>query len=87
MVRNPNWPQCAHFLTPQSDPSIKAILLKIDQENKHKFIMEDLDESTVYVYEQNLPEFKDLLDAMLRKTSMREGEEESSGDDEDEDDL
>jgi len=66
----------------ECDPSIKAILLKIDQEAGHAFIIEDLDESTLVVKEQKLAEFKHQLNMMLRKTSMQEKEEDSSGEDE-----
>ncbi|KAF8252372.1 hypothetical protein K440DRAFT_633662 [Wilcoxina mikolae CBS 423.85] len=64
----------------ECDPSIKAILLKIDQEAGHAFIIEDLDESRLVVKEQKLVEFKHQLNMMLRKTSMQEREEDSSGD-------
>jgi TFIIH basal transcription factor complex TTD-A subunit len=70
-------------LTPHnSDPSIKAILLKIDADNNHMYIIEDLDESTLVVKENKLNEFKYHLDALLKRTSMQEREEESSGDEE-----
>ncbi|KAA8892979.1 TFIIH subunit TTDA/Tfb5 [Sphaerosporella brunnea] len=65
----------------ECDPSIKAILLKIDQDAGHAYIIEDLDESTLVVKEQKLADLKHQLDAVLRKTSMQEREEESSGDD------
>lgn len=44
----------------QADPSIKAIIVKIDSE-KHDFIVEDLDDETVVVKESKLTELKERL--------------------------
>jgi len=44
----------------QCDPSIKAIIAKIDGE-RHEFIIEDLDDETVVVKESKLAELKELL--------------------------
>lgn len=63
-----------------SDPSIKAILLKIDTDGGHAYIIEDLDESHLVVKEAKLAELKMRLDEVLRKTSMQEREEETSDD-------
>lgn len=44
----------------QCDPSIKAIIAKIDGE-RHEFIIEDLDDETVVVKESKLGELKEKL--------------------------
>ena len=44
----------------ECDPSIKAIILKIDQE-KHDYIVEDLDDQTLVIKESQLPRLKARL--------------------------
>ena len=65
---------------PKSDPSIKAILVKLDRDNGHMYIIEDLDDSTLVVKEQKLSELKSKLGDTLRKTAMQEREDSSSSD-------
>lgn len=43
------------------DPSIKAIILKIDQEH-HDYIVEDLDDQTLVIKESQLPRLKVRLE-------------------------
>jgi len=64
----------------ECDPSIKAILLKIDADGGHIFVIEDLDESHLVVKEAKLAELKMRLDDVLRKTSMQERQEATSDD-------
>lgn len=45
----------------ECDPSIKAIILKIDQD-KHDYIVEDLDDQTLVVKESQLPNLKARLE-------------------------
>ena len=45
----------------ECDPSIKAIILKIDSE-RHDFIVEDLDDSALVIKEKQLPLLKARLD-------------------------
>ena len=45
----------------ECDPSIKAIILKIDQES-HDYIIEDLDDETLVIKESMLPRLKARLD-------------------------
>ena len=45
----------------ECDPSIKAIILKIDSE-RHDYIVEDLDDSTLVIKEKQLPSLKARLD-------------------------
>lgn len=61
----------------QCDPSIKAILVKIDSENANEFIIEDIDDETVLIKEGK----HDLLKIKLRdalKDTVREPEESES---------
>ncbi|KAL8927076.1 MAG: hypothetical protein Q9208_002622 [Pyrenodesmia sp. 3 TL-2023] len=53
----------------ECDPSIKAIILKIDQE-KHDYIVEDLDDQTLVVKETQLPRLKEKLDEILANTQQ-----------------
>jgi len=53
----------------QCDPSIKAIISKIDSTH-NDFIIEDLDDETVVVKESKLQELKEKLREMLRDTQM-----------------
>lgn len=45
----------------ECDPSIKAIILKIDQD-KHDYIVEDLDDQTLVIKESQLPRLKQRLE-------------------------
>ena len=58
------------------DPSIKAIILKIDAP-RHDFIVEDLDDTTALVKESMLPALKARLDEELRNTQQIPEESES----------
>ena len=49
----------------ECDPSIKAIILKIDSAN-HDFVVEDLDDQTLVIKESKLKELKRRLDAVGR---------------------
>lgn len=53
----------------ECDPSIKAIILKIDQE-KHDFIVEDLDDQSVLVKESQLQRLKSRLEEALRHSTI-----------------
>lgn len=45
----------------ECDPSIKAIILKIDQD-KHDYIVEDLDDQTIVIKESQLSRLKARLE-------------------------
>lgn len=45
----------------QCDPSIKAIISKINEENGHAFIQEDIDDETVLIHNKKLDELKARL--------------------------
>lgn len=48
----------------ECDPSIKAIILKIDHES-HDYIIEDLDDETLVIKESMLPRLKARLDEVF----------------------
>lgn len=45
----------------ECDPSIKAIILKIDHD-KHDYIVEDLDDQHLVIKESQLPRLKERLE-------------------------
>jgi len=62
---------CLTFLTMspsgvlvECDPSIKAIILKIDQD-KHDYIVEDLDDQTLVIKENQLSSLKARLEEVI----------------------
>ena len=48
----------------ECDPSIKAIILKIDQD-KHDYIVEDLDDQTLVIKENQLSSLKARLEEVI----------------------
>lgn len=46
----------------ECDPSIKAIILKIQSESGNDLIVDDLDEQTLVVHPNKLPRLKELLE-------------------------
>ncbi|TGZ79779.1 nucleotide excision repair, TFIIH, subunit, partial [Ascodesmis nigricans] len=65
----------------ECDPSIKAILLKLDNDSGHAFIQQDLDDSTLVIKESRLAELKLKLNQVLEKAQMHDREEQGSDDD------
>ncbi|MCJ1331249.1 TFIIH complex subunit tfb5 [Thelotrema lepadinum] len=53
----------------QCDPSIKAIILKINQES-NEYIIEDLDDQTLVIKEDKLASLKYRLDEELANTQQ-----------------
>ncbi|MCJ1340426.1 TFIIH complex subunit tfb5 [Bachmanniomyces sp. S44760] len=53
----------------ECDPSIKAIILKIDQD-KYDYIIEDLDDQTLVIKESQLQALKDRLAEELANTQQ-----------------
>ncbi|KAL9576109.1 MAG: hypothetical protein Q9212_007377 [Teloschistes hypoglaucus] len=51
----------------ECDPSIKAIILKIDQP-LHDYIVEDLDDQTLVVKEAKLPDLKQKLEEVASRS-------------------
>ncbi|KAI5359323.1 Putative TFIIH subunit TTDA/Tfb5, TFB5-like superfamily protein [Septoria linicola] len=60
----------------QCDPSIKAIIVRIDQDNSHSIIIEDIDDEHVLVNAKKHDDLKALLKDKLKDT-VREPEESS----------
>lgn len=54
----------------ECDPSIKAIILKIDQEH-HDYIVEDLDDQTLVIKESQLPRLKEKLEEVYTSILSR----------------
>jgi TFIIH basal transcription factor complex TTD-A subunit len=50
----------------ECDPSIKAIILKIDQD-KHDYIVEDLDDQTLVIKESQLNRLKARLEEVYKR--------------------
>ncbi|GAB7345836.1 hypothetical protein MBLNU457_4093t1 [Dothideomycetes sp. NU457] len=61
----------------QCDPSIKAILVKIDNDNSNVYIIEDIDDETIVVKPGKDEELKKKLQDYLKDT-VREAEESES---------
>ncbi|MCJ1227228.1 TFIIH complex subunit tfb5 [Toensbergia leucococca] len=62
-------PKAVKGVLVECDPSIKAIILKIDQD-KHNYIVEDLDDQTLVVKESQLHNLKGKLEEELANTQQ-----------------
>jgi len=62
-------PKAVKGVLVECDPSIKAIILKIDQEN-HDYIVEDLDDQTLVIKEDHLNSLKARLEEELANTQQ-----------------
>ncbi|KAI9887560.1 MAG: TFIIH complex subunit tfb5 [Watsoniomyces obsoletus] len=69
-------PKAVKGVLVECDPSIKAIILKIDAVH-HDFIVEDLDDQTLVIKESKLKELKQRLDSELAETQQQPEESES----------
>ncbi|KAF2861379.1 nucleotide excision repair, TFIIH, subunit [Piedraia hortae CBS 480.64] len=58
------------------DPSIKAVLIKINDEHQNAFIIEDLDEEHLLVHTHRLDELKTFLNQTIQDT-VRESNDSS----------
>ncbi|RMZ17478.1 hypothetical protein D0862_00854 [Hortaea werneckii] len=45
----------------ECDPSIKAIIMKIDREQQHRIVMEEIDDEHVLIQNDKHDELKELL--------------------------
>ncbi|KAL2264819.1 hypothetical protein VTJ83DRAFT_7329 [Remersonia thermophila] len=52
----------------ECEPAIKSILVHIDNTHNHAFIIEDLDETHLFVKEPMLPALKQKLEERLKET-------------------
>ncbi|KAL9064595.1 MAG: hypothetical protein Q9161_008772 [Pseudevernia consocians] len=62
-------PKAVKGVLVECDPSIKAIILKIDQD-KHDYIVEDLDDQTLVIKESQLQKLKLRLEEELANTQQ-----------------
>lgn len=62
MVNQAAWAKQSGILV-QCDPSIKALIVKIDSED-HSFIVEELDDQTLVIQETMMPVLRKRLDAV-----------------------
>ncbi|KAL9022046.1 MAG: hypothetical protein Q9185_000787 [Variospora sp. 1 TL-2023] len=62
-------PKAVKGVLVECDPSIKAIILKIDQE-RHDYIVEDLDDQTLVIKESQLPGLKERLDKVCTQIEV-----------------
>ncbi|KAI9806719.1 MAG: hypothetical protein M1825_006176 [Sarcosagium campestre] len=62
--------KCTAGVLVECDPSIKAIILKLDAA-RHEYIIEDLDDQTLVVKESKLKELKIMLDDELKETQLQ----------------
>ncbi|RMY44266.1 hypothetical protein D0863_16240 [Hortaea werneckii] len=63
----------------ECDPSIKAIIMKIDREQQHRIVMEEIDDEHVLIQSDKHDELKELLKNALKDT-VREAEDSSESD-------
>ncbi|GAB1729090.1 hypothetical protein KC367_g429 [Hortaea werneckii] len=63
----------------ECDPSIKAIIMKIDREQQHRIVMEEIDDEHVLIQNDKHDELKELLKNALKDT-VREAEDSSESD-------
>ncbi|KAI4106419.1 MAG: hypothetical protein L6R37_002217 [Teloschistes peruensis] len=62
-------PKAVKGVLVECDPSIKAIILKIDQP-LHDYIVEDLDDQTLVVKEAKLPDLKQKLEEVSSRPQI-----------------
>ncbi|KAM3082626.1 TFIIH complex subunit tfb5 [Clarireedia jacksonii] len=54
----------------ECDPSIKSIIVKIDADEQHAYIVEDLDDQTLVIKENMLSMLKARLEDALKETQQ-----------------
>lgn len=59
----------------ECDPSIKSLIVKIDAESHHEYIVEDLDDETLLIQESKLVHLKALLEKALKETQVEDESE------------
>ncbi|KAJ9619945.1 hypothetical protein H2203_008220 [Taxawa tesnikishii (nom. ined.)] len=75
--RSKKMPKAVGGTLVQCDPSIKAIILKIDAERGNQFVIEDLDDEHLLIRPKTEEQLKALLKDALKDT-VREAEDSSS---------
>lgn len=58
----------------ECDPSIKSIIVAIDNESDHAYVVEELDDQTLVVKENMLTSLKMKLDDKLKDTQIQPDE-------------
>lgn len=62
-------PRAIRGVLVECDPSIKAIIVKIDS-TSHAYIVEELDDQTLVIKENMLGQLKQQLDEVLKETQV-----------------
>ncbi|KAI1006499.1 hypothetical protein K3495_g1721 [Podosphaera aphanis] len=62
-------PRAIRGVLVECDPSIKAIIVKIDS-TSHAYIVEELDDQTLVIKENMLGQLKRQLDEILKETQV-----------------
>lgn len=62
----------------ECDPSIKSIIVNIDDKSGHEYIIDNLDEQHVVIKETMLQKLKQMLEDRLRETTQHGGDESGS---------
>ncbi|RAL58245.1 hypothetical protein DID88_002245 [Monilinia fructigena] len=65
-------PRAIRGVLVECDPSIKSIIVKIDSDASHAYIVEDLDDETLVIKENMLGMLKTRLDDALKETQVVE---------------
>ncbi|ESZ94437.1 RNA polymerase II transcription factor B subunit 5 [Sclerotinia borealis F-4128] len=61
-------PRAIRGVLVECDPSIKSIIIKIDADSSHAYIVEDLDDETLVIKENMLGMLKTRLEEALKET-------------------
>ncbi|CAD6440307.1 7bdfbdc3-bb40-419d-9c7b-bfd84f0eef9d-CDS [Sclerotinia trifoliorum] len=65
-------PRAIRGVLVECDPSIKSIIVKIDADSSHAYIVEDLDDETLVIKENMLGMLKTRLEDALKETQVLE---------------
>ncbi|PQE17794.1 hypothetical protein CJF31_00005519 [Rutstroemia sp. NJR-2017a BVV2] len=63
-------PRAIRGVLVECDPSIKSIIVKIDADEQHAYIVEDLDDQTLVIKENMLTMLKARLEDALKETQQ-----------------
>ncbi|APA07576.1 hypothetical protein SS1G_00913 [Sclerotinia sclerotiorum 1980 UF-70] len=63
-------PRAIRGVLVECDPSIKSIVVKIDADSSHAYIVEDLDDETLVIKENMLGMLKARLEDALKETQV-----------------
>ncbi|ROV98576.1 hypothetical protein VSDG_04312 [Cytospora chrysosperma] len=71
-------PRAIRGVLVECDPSIKSIIVNIDDKNGHEYIIDNLDEQHVVIKETMLQKLKQMLEDRLRETTQHAGDDSGS---------